>query len=82
MAELNSRTATIPYEKYKQLVSLETRVEVIVKLIEHKGFVSIADLLCVLGTDSAVELMHKLAEKEEKEAKAFAEKYSNAESEV
>lgn len=82
MAELNSRAVTIPYEKYKELINLETRIEVIVELIEHKGFVSVADLLCVLGTDSAVELMHKLAEKEEKEAKKYAEKYGNAESEV
>lgn len=80
----NSNTVTIamPLQRYEQLIDLETRVDVVVERVAHKGYLSAEDLMWILGTKLSVELAQELREKAENERKEYAEKYGREESEV
>lgn len=71
----NSNTVTIamPLQRYEQLLDLETRVNVVVERIAHERYLSIEDLLWILGTKLSVELAQELRAKMDEELKRAKE---------
>ena len=71
-------TVTITQQRYEQLLDVETRVDVVVERILHKEFMTLQDILWILGTELAIETAHELDRKD----KEKREKYDKEHEEV
>ena len=69
---------TISMERYEQLISLESRVNVAVDMITNKKYLSTEELLRIIGTEDALREASRLKEEDEKLAKEMNEKYGFA----
>ena len=54
----------IDNDRYDYLIELEARVDVIITIIERGGYISKDDLLAIIGTDRAMEILDKIENKE------------------
>lgn len=59
-------TVAIPVERYEELLKTEVRLNIAVERICHDRFVSMEDLLRILGTEQAIERANELKEKSER----------------
>ena len=50
--------------RYEELISVESRIEVLVSLIDLEGYINVNQMLTIIGTVSAKEVMEKLKEKD------------------
>ena len=50
--------------RYEELISMESRIDVLVCLIELEGYINVNQMLTIIGTVSAKEVMEKLKEKD------------------
>lgn len=50
--------------RYEELISMESRIDVLVSLIELEGYINVNQMLTIIGTVSAKEVMEKLKEKD------------------
>lgn len=57
----------VPLDRYEKLISLETRVNVVVERLMHDRVLNDEDILWILDTELSVELAQELYEKREKE---------------
>ena len=57
-------TVEIDKWRYEELISIESRIEVLVSLIELEGYINVNQMLTIIGTVSAKEVMEKLKEKD------------------
>ena len=57
-------SVTISIERYDELLDIETRVNVIVEIIEMDGYLNTESLLRTLGTEYAVEVADRIHEKD------------------
>ena len=71
-------TVTITQQRYEQLLDIETRVDVVVERILHKEFMTLQDILWILGTELAIETARELDRKD----KEKWEKYDKEHKEV
>lgn len=70
VCECKKNVIEIDKWRYEELVSMESRLDVLVSLIELEGYINVNQLLTIIGTVSAKEVMEKLKEKD----KAWKEK--------
>lgn len=70
VCECKKNTVEIDKWRYEELISMESRLDVLVSLIELDGYINVNQLLTIIGTVSAKEVMEKLKEKN----KAWKEK--------
>lgn len=75
---VENNTVLISMDELAGLLDLKTRVDVLIERIAHDDFFRTEDVLCVLGTDEAVELADKLREKKEERMKKFRSGTSEA----
>lgn len=68
--ECKKNTVEIDKWRYEELVSMESRLDVLVSLIGLDGYINVNQMLTIIGTISAEEVMEKLKEKD----KAWKEK--------
>jgi hypothetical protein len=54
----------IDNERYDYLIELEARVDVIITIIARGGYISKDDLLAIIGTDRAMDILGKIEDKE------------------
>lgn len=59
-------TVAIPVERYEELLKTEVRLNISVERICHDRFVSMEDLLRILGTEQAIERANELKEASER----------------
>lgn len=59
-------TVTIPQNRYEQLLDLETRVDVVVERMTNDEYCNIEDVLCILGTELALQRADEIREEERK----------------
>ena len=57
-------TVEIDKWRYEELISMESRIDVLVSLIELEGYINVNQMLTIIGTVSAKEVMEKLKEKD------------------
>ena len=69
--DVENNAVLISMAELARLLGLKTRVDVLIERIAHDDYFRTEDVLCVLGTDEAVELADKLREKEEERMKKF-----------
>ena len=50
--------------RYEELISIESRIDVLVSLIELEGYINVNQMLTIIGTVSAQEVIEKLKEKD------------------
>ena len=50
--------------RYEELISVESRIEVLVSLIDLEGYINVNQMLTIIGTVSAQEVIEKLKEKD------------------
>ena len=62
--ESKKNTVEIDKWRYEELISVESRSEVLVSLIELEGYINVNQMLTIIGTVSAKEVMEKLKEKD------------------
>ena len=62
--ESKKNTVEIDKWRYEELISVESRIEVLVSLIELEGYINVNQMLTIIGTVSAKEVMEKLKEKD------------------
>lgn len=70
VCECKKNTVEIDKWRYEELVSMESRIDVLVSLIGLEGYINVNQLLTIIGTVSAKEVSEKLKEKD----KAWKEK--------
>lgn len=70
VCECKKNTVEIDKWRYEELVSMESRLDVLVSLIGLDGYINVNQMLTIIGTISAEEVMEKLKEKN----KAWKEK--------
>ena len=68
--ERKKNTVEIDKWRYEELISVESRIEVLVSLIDLEGYIDVNQMLTIIGTVSAQEVIEKLKEKD----KAWKEK--------
>lgn len=68
--ESKKNTVEIDKWRYEELISVESRIEVLVSLIDLEGYIDVNQMLTIIGTVSAQEVIEKLKEKD----KAWKEK--------
>lgn len=61
--------------RYEQLLDIETRVDVVVERILHKEFVTLQDVLWILGTELAIETARELDRKDKEKWKEYNENH-------
>lgn len=66
---------TISMERYEQLVSLESRANVVVDMIINKKFLSAEELLRIIGTEDGLIEAFRLKEERIRQEKEMNEKY-------
>lgn len=59
-------TATIPQNRYEQLLDLETRVDVAVERMTNDEYCNLEDVLRILGTELVINRADKIREEERK----------------
>jgi hypothetical protein len=59
-------TVTLTLERFMQLMELETRVNILVKRIDHDEYMNVEELLWALGTENAVEIAQKMRDEKER----------------
>ena len=64
VCERNKNTVEIDKWRYEELISIESRIEVLVSLIDLEGYINVNQMLTIIGTVSAKEVMEKLKEKD------------------
>ena len=57
-------SVTISIERYDELLNIETRVKVVVEIIERDGYLNTEILLRTLGTEYAVEVADRIHRKD------------------
>ena len=62
--EIKKNTVEIDKWRYEELISMESRIDVLVSLIELEGYINVNQMLTIIGTVSAKEVMEKLKEKD------------------
>ena len=62
--ESKKNTVEIDKWRYEELISMESRIDVLVSLIELEGYINVNQMLTIIGTVSAYEVMEKLKEKD------------------
>lgn len=70
VCECKKNTVEIDKWRYEELVSMESRLDVLVSLIGLDGYINVNQMLTIIGTVSAEKVMEKLKEKD----KAWKEK--------
>lgn len=68
--ERKKNTVEIDKWRYEELISVESRIEVLVSLIDLEGYIDVNQMLTIIGTVSAQGVIEKLKEKD----KAWKEK--------
>ena len=58
-------SVTISTERYDELLDIETRVNVVVEIIERDGYLNTESLLRTFGTEYAVEVADRIQRKDE-----------------
>lgn len=66
---------TITQQRYEQLLDIETRVDVVVERILHKEFMTLQDILWILGTELAIETARELDRKDKEKWKEYNENH-------
>lgn len=61
----------IPQTEYKQLLDLETRVDVAVERMTNDKFCDLEDVLCILGTELALQRADEIREQERKQHEEY-----------
>lgn len=56
-------SVTISIERYDELLDIETRVNVVVEMIESDGYLSTIMLLRTLGTEYAIDVANDIEKK-------------------
>ena len=64
VCECKKNTVEIDKWRYEELISVESRIEVLVSLIELEGYINVNQMLTIIGTVSAQEVIEKLKEKD------------------
>lgn len=64
-------TVTIPQMEYKQLLDLETRVDVAVERMTNDEYCKIEDVLRILGTELALQRAYEIREEERKRREEY-----------
>ena len=64
VCECKKNVIEIDKWRYEELISVESRIEVLVSLIELEGYINVNKMLTIIGTVSAQEVMEKLKEKD------------------
>lgn len=64
VCEYKKNTVEIDKWRYEELISMESRIDVLVSLIELEGYINVNHMLTIIGTVSAKEVMEKLKEKD------------------
>ena len=64
VCECKKNTVEIDKWRYEELISMESRLDVLVCLIELEGYINVNQLLTIIGTVSAKEVSEKLKEKD------------------
>ena len=64
VCECKKYTVEIDKWRYEELISIESRIDVLVSLIELEGYINVNQMLTIIGTVSAKEVMEKLKEKD------------------
>ena len=54
----------MPTERFLELLNIETRVKVVVDIIDHEEFVSKETILRILGTEKAIEVADRIRRKD------------------
>ena len=55
---------TITTERFLELIKIETRVDILVDMIERDEFVSKEEILRILGTEKAIEIADRIRRKD------------------
>ncbi len=55
---------TITTERFSELIKIETRVEILVDMIDRDEFVSKETILRILGTEKAIEVADRINKKD------------------
>lgn len=63
---VGTEVVVIPLRRYEQLVGIENRVDVIAQLVEDKNYLSVTDMLSILGTKKSLDTL-EIIKKEEGE---------------
>ena len=64
VCESKKNTVEIDKWRYEELISMESRIDVLVSLIDLEGYINVNQMLTIIGTVSAKEVMEKLKEKD------------------
>lgn len=64
VCECKKNTVEIDKWWYEELISIASRIDVLVSLIELEGYIGVNQMLTIIGTASAKEVMEKLKEKD------------------
>lgn len=62
--ESKKNTVEIDKWRYEELISMASRIDVLVSLIELEGYINVNQMLTIIGTVSAQEVIEKLKEKD------------------
>ena len=55
---------TIQVERFLELIKIETRVDILVDMIERDEFVSKEEILRIIGTEKAIEVADRIHKKD------------------
>lgn len=64
VCECKKNTVEIDKWWYEELIGIASRIDVLVSLIELEGYIGVNQMLTIIGTASAKEVMEKLKEKD------------------
>ena len=64
VCECKKNTVEIDKWRYEELISVESRFEVLVSLIELEGYINVNQMLTIIGTVSGQEGKEKVKEKD------------------
>ena len=55
---------TITTERFSEIIKIETRVDILVDMIERDEFVSKEEILRIIGTEKAIEVADRIHKKD------------------
>ena len=64
---------TIQVERFLELIKIETRVDILVDMLERDEFVSKEEILRIIGTEKAIEVADRIHEKDKELFKEMLE---------
>lgn len=64
VCECKKNTVEIDKWWYEELISIASRIDVLVSLIDLEGYINVNQMLTIIGTVSAQEVIEKLKEKD------------------